>query len=99
MNWRKFSRLPHGPLLAQVVAALELEIPPEGRPASRDSILRLYSAVDYDRETGAVVVVVWTRGSSRQLTDREAIRQALGLVGGTPSGKALGQWLDWWDIS
>jgi hypothetical protein len=98
MSWRAFSRIEFSPTIAQVLAALDLEPPPEGRPTTFRAFEPdlVWAQAREERETGVLSIVVYSNGSSRLVADRKAVRQALGLSPGTPSAKALQQWLDWW---
>ena len=98
MNWRRFSRIPFSATIAEVLDALDLEPPPEGRPVrfiafDRDT---MSAEAIHDRDTGLFYVVVYANGGSRLVSDRTKVRRALNLSSGTPSAKALMRWLDWW---
>jgi hypothetical protein len=97
-NWRAFSRIEFSSTIAEVLAALDLEPPPEGRPTTFRAFEHdlVWAQAREERETGVLSIVVYANRGSRLAVDRKAVRQALGLSPGTPSAKALTQWLDWW---
>jgi hypothetical protein len=97
-NWRRFSAIPFSAIVAEVLDALELEPPPEGRPTSFQAWDSDPVSVhtQRDRETGALYSTIYANGGSRLTTDRGEIRRAMNLSAGTPSGKALRRYLDWW---
>lgn len=94
-NWSKFSELPWCPVLHGAVKALEVQIPPRGRPT-------LFQ--EFEKETGFWAraapgggFVVREGDSSRGVaTAVEVLRAAPRLSKNTPHGDALRAWLLLW---
>ena len=89
-NWRRFRAIPYDPTVAAVIKALDIELPPEGRPTSFRVEGFLASVTD------AGDWVVCEGGAAWFVDSPEEVRKAARLPQGTPSGDALRQWLRWW---
>jgi sarcosine oxidase gamma subunit len=103
MNWTSFSKLPFTRAVHDVVMALGLEIPPEGRPH-----LFLHNTGDgqffsVKREGPDRWLIATTEGVDvglrSQLATNETRKKASSwfLTKGTPSGDALRYWLALWE--
>jgi len=90
-NWRQFAAIAFDPTVAAVIKALNIEVPPEGRPvafAGADSFMAA-------RTTEGKWVVL-DHGGSRFVDGPAEVLKAAKLAAGTPHGDALRQWLGWW---
>jgi hypothetical protein len=81
-NWRQFAAIAFDPTVAAVIKALNIEVPPEGRP------------VAFRTTEGKWVVL--DHGGSRFVDGPAEVLKAAKLAAGTPHGDALRQWLGWW---
>ena len=90
-SWRQFSQIPFDATVARVIRALNVEVPPEGRPVSFQGPARLWAARTAD---GAWIVRDGAKAHS--VEGPGAVLRAARLPAGTPSGDALRTWLAWW---
>jgi hypothetical protein len=90
-NWRQFSKIPWDETVADVVRALAVELPPEGRPVS-------FSCGGFiaAHTSAGQWVVMGPKGGSKFVEGPADVRAAAKLAKGTPSGDALRQWLEMW---
>lgn len=93
-NWRRFAQLQFTAEIAAVLKALDIEVPPEGRPVSFAGPDGFMAA----RQEGPAgdQWLVWDAGHTRFTDNSDDVRSAARLPAGTPSGDALRQWLAWW---
>lgn len=90
-SWKQFSAIPFDATVAQVLRALDINPPDEGRPRSFQGPGKFLAAI-----TPAGLWLVYEAGSSRYVDGPDDVRAAAKLPAGTPSGDALRQWLGWW---
>lgn len=93
-NWRRFAQLQFTAEIAAALKALDVEVPPEGRPVSFAGPDGFMAA----RQEGPAGQqwLVWDAGHTRFTDDPADVLRAARLPAGTPSGEALRQWLGWW---
>jgi hypothetical protein len=94
-NWRRFSQIAFTAETAAVLKALDIDVPPEGRPVAFSGPDGFIAA----RQEGPAGEqwLVWKQpGGTRFVATADEVRQAARLPAGTPSGEALRQWLSWW---
>lgn len=90
-SWRQFAAIQFDATVAAVIRALEVEVPPEGRPRSFQGPGGFLAAVTLD---GAWIVC--EAGHAQPVDGPGAVLRAAKLTAGTPSGDALRLWLRWW---
>jgi hypothetical protein len=90
-NWRQFAAIAFDPTVAAVIKALNIEVPPEGRPVAFAGADAFMAA----RTTEGKWVVL-DHGGSRFVDGPAEVLKAAKLAAGTPHGDALRQWLGWW---
>ena len=96
-NWRRFAQFQFTAETAAVLKALDIEVPPDGRPTSfagPDGFM----AARQDGPSGPQWLI-WDKGHTRFTADIDEVRRVARLPAGTPSGDALRQWLTWWGWS
>lgn len=90
-NWRQFAAIHFDSKIADVIKALGLQVPEQGRPRTfRGPGGRFLASV-----TSAGDWLVSQDGHTMFVDGPDAVRRAAKLPIGTPSGDALRQWLRW----
>lgn len=91
VSWRQFAAIPYNSTVSQVVRALAVEIPPEGRPRTFHGTEGFIA-----QRTADEAWVVLTGANSLPVDGPGAVIKAARLPAGTPSGDALREWLRLW---
>lgn len=90
-SWKQFAAIPYDETVAQVIKALDITPPDEGRPRSFFGPGNFMAAI-----TSAGSWLVFKDGASHYIDGPQDIIRIAKLPPGTPSGDALRQWLSWW---